>query len=142
MTTTSSNNRTIIINKPSFIVDPEDKSIRKGKTTYCINDPNGVKFFKSAKEAADFYGIGYANVIQALNGYQKTANGLMFVYANMLPYKINEIMGYIMELKANELTKAEQIRQAEEKAARAEAETQRVKEIYKKFIDELQVATA
>ena len=134
MTITSSNNRTIITNKPSFIVDPEDKSIRKGKSVVCLT--TGA-IFKSGAEAAREYEISYCALNNHLNGRSKLRNGMNFMYVADMAFRVNDITSLIVELKAKELNKAEQVRHEKEKRLRAEAETKRVKTIYKEFIDKI-----
>lgn len=125
--TYSSNNRAIISQKPTYVVNPEDKSIRKGKTVWCLTDNS---FYKSAREASRETRIPYSSVINNLNGRCKQTYGKKFIYADVAHHHINDIGAYILELKANAETKAEQVRLAEERAARAEAETQRFKDIW------------
>lgn len=127
MTITSSNNRTIITNKPSFLVNPEDKSIRKGKTVVCL-DTGAI--FKSAKEASIHYEINYGNMIANLLGKSKTTRGMKFMYVADMAFRVNDITSLIVELKANATTMAD-------RATKAEAETKRVKAIWKEFTDKI-----
>ena len=123
----SSNNRTIVTRKPEFIVNPEDKSIRKGKTTWVL--PNN-EFYKSAKEAARECRIPYHCVISNLNHRCKTTHNMLFIYADEVSYRLDDVGSYVMEFKAHADAKVEDARKAEERAARAEAEAQRFKEIW------------
>lgn len=116
----SSNNRTIVTHKPEFLVNPEDKSIRKGKSVVCLT--TGA-IFKSGVEAAREYGIGYSNLNANLRGNTKTAGGKKFMYISDLAYRVNDITSYIVELKANENS-------AIEEANRSKAEAQRFKDIW------------
>ena len=126
--TYSSNNRAIISQKPTYVVRPEDKSIRKGKTVWCLTNNS---FYKSAKEASRELRIPYGSVINHLNRpNSKHTYGYKLMYADVASHNINHIGAYILELKASAETKAEQVRLAEERAARAEAETQRFKDIW------------
>lgn len=95
----------IIINKARYDIIPENKNVRKGKTVLCITTG---EVFKSAKEAAEHYGISYATLIQQITGRQKTCgggrhnkgNGMKFCYVSEMGYSANDIANYIIELKA------------------------------------------
>lgn len=96
----------ININKARYDIIPEDKNIHKGKTVLCITTG---EVFRSAKEAANHYGINYVSLIIQISGKTETCgggiknvngNGMKFCYVSEMGYKANDIADYIVELKA------------------------------------------
>lgn len=99
--------RNIIVNRAKYDIDPENKDIHKGKAVMCITTG---EVFKSAREAANYYGIGYASLTNQIAGRQKTCggaphnhtgNGKQFCYISEMGYNVAAISASIIEMKRN-----------------------------------------
>ena len=99
--------RNVIVNRAKYDITPENKDIRKGKAVMCITTG---EVFKSAREAANYYGIGYASLTNQIAGRQKTCggaphnhtgNGKQFCYISEMGYNAAAISASIIEMKRN-----------------------------------------
>lgn len=99
--------RNVIVNRAKYDITPENKDIRKGKAVMCITTG---EVFKSAREAANYYGIGYASLTNQIAGRQKTCggaphnhtgNGKQFCYISEMGYNVAAISASIIEMKRN-----------------------------------------
>lgn len=99
--------RNIIVSRAKYDIDPENKDIHKGKSVMCITTG---EVFKSAREAANYYGIGYASLTNQIAGRQKTCggaphnhtgNGKQFCYISEMGYNVAAISASIIEMKRN-----------------------------------------
>lgn len=99
--------RNIIVSRAKYDIDPENKDIHKGKAVMCITTG---EVFKSAREAANYYGIGYASLTNQIAGRQKTCggtpynhtgNGKQFCYISEMGYNVADISASIIEMKRN-----------------------------------------
>lgn len=99
--------RNVIVSRAKYDIDPENKDIHKGKAVMCITTG---EVFKSAREAANYYGIGYASLINQIAGRQKTCggaphnhtgNGKQFCYISEMGYNVAAISASIIEMKRN-----------------------------------------
>ena len=99
--------RNVIVNRAKYDITPENKDIRKGKAVMCITTG---EVFKSAREAANYYGIGYASLTNQIAGRQKTCggaphnhtgNGKQFCYISEMGYNATAISASIIEMKRN-----------------------------------------
>jgi hypothetical protein len=99
--------RNIIVSRAKYDIDPENKDIHKGKAVMCITTG---EVFKSAREAANYYGIGYASLTNQIAGRQKTCggaphnhtgNGKQFCYISEMGYNAAAISASIIEMKRN-----------------------------------------
>ena len=99
--------RNISVNRAKYDIDPENKDIHKGKAVMCITTG---EVFKSAREAANYYGIGYASLTNQIAGRQKTCggaphnhtgNGKQFCYISEMGYNVAAISASIIEMKRN-----------------------------------------
>lgn len=99
--------RNVIVNRAKYDIDPENKDIHKGKAVMCITTG---EVFKSAREAANYYGIGYASLTNQIAGRQKTCggaphnhtgNGKQFCYISEMGYNVAAISASIIEMKRN-----------------------------------------
>jgi hypothetical protein len=99
--------RNIIVSRAKYDIDPENKDIHKGKAVMCITTG---EVFKSAREAANYYGIGYASLTNQIAGRQKTCggaphnhtgNGKQFCYISEMGYNVAAISASIIEMKRN-----------------------------------------
>lgn len=97
--------RNVIVNRAKYDIDPENKDIHKGKAVMCITTG---EVFKSAREAANYYGIGYASLTNQIAGRQKTCggaphnhtgNGKQFCYISEMGYNAAAISASIIEMK-------------------------------------------
>ena len=99
--------RNVIVSRAKYDIIPENKDIRKGKAVMCITTG---EVFKSAREAANYYGIGYASLTNQIAGRQKTCggaphnhtgNGKQFCYISEMGYNVAAISASIIEMKRN-----------------------------------------
>lgn len=99
--------RNVIVSRAKYDIDPENKDIHKGKAVMCITTG---EVFKSAREAANYYGIGYASLTNQIAGRQKTCggaphnhtgNGKQFCYISEMGYNVAAISASIIEMKRN-----------------------------------------
>lgn len=99
--------RNVIVSRAKYDIDPENKDIHKGKAVMCITTG---EVFKSAREAANYYGIGYASLTNQIAGRQKTCggaphnhtgNGKKFCYISEMGYSASAISASIIEMKRN-----------------------------------------
>ena len=99
--------RNVIVSRAKYDIIPENKDIRKGKAVMCITTG---EVFKSAREAANYYGIGYASLLNQIAGRQKTCggsphnhtgNGKQFCYISEMGYNVAAISASIIEMKRN-----------------------------------------
>ena len=99
--------RNVIVNRAKYDITPENKDIRKGKAVMCITTG---EVFKSAREASNYYGIGYASLTNQIAGRQKTCggaphnhtgNGKQFCYISEMGYNAAAISASIIEMKRN-----------------------------------------
>lgn len=99
--------RNVIVSRAKYDIDPENKDIHKGKAVMCITTG---EMFKSAREAANYYGIGYASLTNQIAGRQKTCggaphnhtgNGKQFCYISEMGYNVAAISASIIEMKRN-----------------------------------------
>lgn len=97
--------RNVIVNRAKYDIAPENKDIHKGKAVMCITTG---EVFKSAREAANYYGIGYASLTNQIAGRQKTCggaphnhtgNGKQFCYISEMGYNAAVISASIIEMK-------------------------------------------
>ena len=97
--------RNVIVNRAKYDIAPENKDIHKGKAVMCITTG---EVFKSAREAANYYGIGYASLTNQIAGRQKTCggaphnhtgNGKQFCYISEMGYNAAAISASIIEMK-------------------------------------------
>ena len=97
--------RNVIVSRAKYDIDPENKDIHKGKAVMCITTG---EVFKSAREAANYYGIGYASLTNQIAGRQKTCggaphnhtgNGKQFCYISEMGYNAAAISASIIEMK-------------------------------------------
>lgn len=126
----------INISKARYDIIPEDKSIHKGKTVLCITTG---EVFKSAREAAEHYGINYVSLLTQISGKIKTCgggirnvngNGMKFCYVSEMGYKANDIANYIIELKAKvEMNAASMMKIQEDCNRVVEEESKKKKEM-------------
>lgn len=98
-------NRTTKVQRAKFEMRPEMKAIPKGKEVLCITTG---EIFKSAKEAHEKYGIGYATLsaccrgeVKSCGGGKGKTKGMKFAYVADLAYKVNDVTEQIVELKAH-----------------------------------------
>ena len=103
--------RNIIVNRAKYDITPENKDIRKGKAVMCITTG---EVFKSAREAANYYGIGYASLTNQIAGRQKTCggaphnhtgNGKQFCYISEMGYNVAAISASIIEMKQHSVSR-------------------------------------
>lgn len=99
--------RNVIVSRAKYDIIPENKNIHKGKAVMCITTG---EVFKSAREAANYYGIGYASLTNQIAGRQKTCggaphnhtgNGKQFCYISEMGYNVAAISASIIEMKRN-----------------------------------------
>ena len=99
--------RNVIVSRAKYDIIPENKDIHKGKAVMCITTG---EVFKSAREAANYYGIGYASLLNQIAGRQKTCggsphnhtgNGKQFCYISEMGYNVAVISASIIEMKRN-----------------------------------------
>ena len=99
--------RNVIVSRAKYDIIPENKDIHKGKAVMCITTG---EVFKSAREAANYYGIGYASLTNQIAGRQKTCggaphnhtgNGKQFCYISEMGYNVAAISASIIEMKRN-----------------------------------------
>lgn len=97
--------RNVIVSRAKYDITPENKDIHKGKAVMCITTG---EVFKSAREAANYYGIGYASLTNQIAGRQKTCggaphnhtgNGKQFCYISEMSHNASAISASIIEMK-------------------------------------------
>lgn len=95
--------RNVIVSRAKYDIIPENKDIHKGKAVMCITTG---EVFKSAREAANSYGISYASLLNQIAGRQKTCggtshnhtgNGKQFCYISEMGYNVAAISASITE---------------------------------------------
>lgn len=64
--------KNIIATRAKYDIIPENKDIHKGKAVMCITTG---EVFKSAMEAANYYGISYKSLTNQIAGRMKTCGG-------------------------------------------------------------------
>lgn len=103
--------RNVIVSRAKYDIDPENKDIHKGKAVMCITTG---EVFKSAREAANYYGIGYASLTNQIAGRQKTCggtpynhtgNGKQFCYISEMGYNVAAISASIIEMKLHSVSR-------------------------------------
>lgn len=112
--------RNVIVSRAKYDITPENKDIHKGKAVMCITTG---EVFKSAREAANYYGIGYASLTNQIAGRQKTCggaphnhtgNGKQFCYISEMGYNVAAISASIIEMKLHGLSKEDSARMKKE----------------------------
>lgn len=112
--------RDVIVSRAKYDITTENKDIHKGKAVMCITTG---EVFKSAREAANYYGIGYASLTNQIAGRQKTCggaphnhtgNGKKFCYISEMGYNASAISASIIEMKQNGLSKEDSARMKKE----------------------------
>lgn len=112
--------RDVIVSRAKYDITPENKDIHKGKAVMCITTG---EVFKSAREAANYYGIGYASLTNQIAGRQKTCggaphnhtgNGKKSCYISEMGYNASAISASIIEMKQNGLSKEDSARMKKE----------------------------
>lgn len=103
--------RDVIVSRAKYDITPENKDIHKGKAVMCITTG---EVFKSAREAANYYGIGYASLTNQIAGRQKTCggaphnhtgNGKQFCYISEMGYNVAAISASIIEMKLHSVSR-------------------------------------
>lgn len=103
--------RNVIVSRAKYDITPENKDIHKGKAVMCITTG---EVFKSAREAANYYGIGYASLTNQIAGRQKTCggaphnhtgNGKQFCYISEMGYNASAISTSIIEMKLHSVSR-------------------------------------
>lgn len=103
--------RNVIVSRAKYDITPENKDIHKGKAVMCITTG---EVFKSAREAANYYGIGYASLTNQIAGRQKTCggaphnhtgNGKKFCYISEMGYNASAISASIIEMKLHSVSR-------------------------------------
>lgn len=107
--------RNVIVSRAKYDITPENKDIRKGKAVMCITTG---EVFKSAREAANYYGIGYASLTNQIAGRQKTCggaphnhtgNGKQFCYISEMGYNAAAISASIIEMKQHSVSREDYV---------------------------------
>ena len=107
--------RNVIVSRAKYDITPENKDIHKGKAVMCITTG---EVFKSAREAANYYGIGYASLTNQIAGRQKTCggaphnhtgNGKQFCYISEMGYNVAAISASIIEMKRNGVSREDYV---------------------------------
>lgn len=107
--------RDVIVSRAKYDITPENKDIRKGKAVMCITTG---EVFKSAREAANYYGIGYASLTNQIAGRQKTCggaphnhtgNGKQFCYISEMGYNVAAISASIIEMKRHSVSREDYV---------------------------------
>ena len=103
--------KNIIATRAKYDIIPENKDIRKGKAVMCITTG---EVFKSAMEAANYYGISYKSLTAQIAGRTKTCGGgsrnhsgkgMKFCYISEIGYKADDISASIIEMKQHTVSK-------------------------------------
>ena len=102
--------KNVIVNRAKYDIIPDEKNIHKGKAVLCISTG---EVFKSAMEAANYYGINYHSLIHQISGKYKTCgggknhmgNGMKFCYVAEMGYKADDISASIIEMKQHTVSK-------------------------------------
>lgn len=103
--------RNVIVRRAKYDIITENKDIHKGKAVMCITTG---EVFKSAREAANYYGIGYASLTNQIAGRQKTCggaphnhagNGKQFCYISEMGYNAAAISASIIEMKQHSVSR-------------------------------------
>ena len=114
--------RKVTVSRAKYDIIPENKDIHKGKAVMCITTG---EVFKSAREAANCYGISYVSLIHQIAGRQKTCggtphnhtgNGKQFCYISEMGYNADAISASIIkmstdivEMKAHSVSKEDYV---------------------------------
>ena len=118
--------KNVIVNRAKYDIIPDEKNIHKGKAVLCITTG---EVFKSAKAAANRYGINYHSLIHQISGKYKTCgggknhmgDGMKFCYVAEMGYKADDISKCIIELKA--------------KTSEINEQERRIADMYNKFME-------
>ena len=103
--------KNIIATRAKYDIIPDNKDIRKGKAVMCITTG---EVFKSAMEAANYYGISYKSLTAQIAGRTKTCGGgsrnhsgkgMKFCYISEMGYKADDISASIVEMKQHTVSK-------------------------------------
>lgn len=102
--------KNIIATRAKYDIIPDEKNIRKGKAVMCITTG---EVFKSAKAAAEHYGISYGSLTHQIAGDCKTCGGgkghtgagMKFCYVSEMGYKADDISASIIEMKQHTVSK-------------------------------------
>ena len=132
----------IIVRRANFEVEPKTLTPKKGKTVICITTG---EVFKSAKEAANYYGFEYTSVAECCagklisvgGGRGRAGKGYKFCYVADLAYKVNDITDYIKELKEKAEINAQREARIEEAKAQMMAVIQRYREESESIIENM-----
>lgn len=103
--------KNIIATRAKYDIIPDNKDIHKGKAVLCITTG---EVFKSAMEAANYYGISYKSLTAQITGRSKTCGGgshnhsgkgMKFCYISEMGYKADDISASIIEMKQHTVSK-------------------------------------
>lgn len=103
--------KNIIATRAKYDIIPDNKDIHKGKAVLCITTG---EVFKSAMEAANYYGISYKSLTAQIAGRSKTCGGgshnhsgkgMKFCYISEMGYKADDISASIIEMKQHTVSK-------------------------------------
>ena len=103
--------KNIIATRAKYDIIPDNKDVHKGKAVMCITTGD---IFKSAMEAANYYGISYKSLTAQIAGRSKTCGGgshnhsgkgLKFCYISEMGYKADDISASIIEMKQHTVSK-------------------------------------
>jgi hypothetical protein len=102
--------KNVIATRAKYDIIPDEKNINKGKAVMCITTG---EVFKSAKAAAEHYGINYNSLITQILGNGKTCGGgrgykgkgMKFCYISEMGYKADDISASIIEMKQHTVSK-------------------------------------
>lgn len=99
--------RNVIVSRAKYDIIPENKDIHKGKAVMCITTG---EVFKSARDAANYYGISYESLLQQIAGKQKTCGGTphnhtgkgkQFCYISEMGYNADAISASIIKMSTD-----------------------------------------
>lgn len=103
--------KNIIATRAKYDIIPDNKDIHKGKAVLCITTG---ELFKSAMEAANYYGISYKSLTAQIAGRSNTCGGgshnhsgkgMKFCYISEMGYKADDISASIIEMKQHTVSK-------------------------------------